>query len=80
MSSPSMASQFDLLREKRQELNLPEPAEASIQAPLACPRCGDWCGPGWRFPWRGGIGVFESLDGELGDRGPRHRGSGGEVV
>ncbi len=31
MSSPSMASQFDLLREKRQELNLPEPAEASIQ-------------------------------------------------
>jgi hypothetical protein len=26
-----MASQFDLLREKRQELNLPEPAEASIQ-------------------------------------------------
>ena len=31
MSSPSMISQFDLLREKRQELNLPEPAEASIQ-------------------------------------------------
>ena len=31
MSSPSMASQFDLLREKRQELNLPEPADASIQ-------------------------------------------------
>lgn len=31
MSSPSMVSQFDLLREKRQELNLPEPAEASIQ-------------------------------------------------
>ena len=26
-----MASQLDLLREKRQELNLPEPAEASIQ-------------------------------------------------
>ena len=31
MSSTPMASQFDLLREKRQELNLPEPAEASIQ-------------------------------------------------
>ena len=31
MSSTSMASQFDLLRERRQELNLPEPAEASIQ-------------------------------------------------
>jgi type IV pilus assembly protein PilN len=26
-----MVSQFDLLREKRQELNLPDPAEASIQ-------------------------------------------------
>ena len=32
MSSTPMVSQFDLLREKRQELNLPEPAEASIQA------------------------------------------------
>ncbi len=31
MSSTPMASQLDLLREKRQELNLPEPAEASIQ-------------------------------------------------
>lgn len=31
MSSTPMASQFDLLREKRQELNLPEPAEAGIQ-------------------------------------------------
>lgn len=31
MSSTPMVSQFDLLREKRQELNLPDPAEASIQ-------------------------------------------------
>ena len=31
MSATPLASQFDLLREKRQELNLPEPAEASIQ-------------------------------------------------
>jgi type IV pilus assembly protein PilN len=31
MSSTPVASQFDLLREKRQELNLPDPAEASIQ-------------------------------------------------
>ena len=31
MSATPMASQLDLLREKRQELNLPEPAEASIQ-------------------------------------------------
>ena len=31
MSTTPMLPQFDLLREKRQELNLPEPAEASIQ-------------------------------------------------
>ena len=31
MSSTPMAAKFDLLHEKRQELNLPEPAEASIQ-------------------------------------------------
>jgi type IV pilus assembly protein PilN len=31
MSFTPIASQFDLLREKRQELNLPDPAEASIQ-------------------------------------------------
>jgi len=31
MSSTPTASKLDLLREKRQELNLPEPAEASIQ-------------------------------------------------